>query len=381
MKSLDAIWRHIDGERLETLLVDAVRQYSPSLAEEPATEVFEEALDGAGVPSWRQPVEGEVESERDRANLIVEIGPEPAGMLWVGHVDTIALWHDEDHKVRRDGDLLYGLGTADMKAGCAAMVEAVSALSESRVPLKRGLKIALVVGEEELGDGSEAVAEEVKAPLTVIGEPTGLVPCIDHYGYLEYRLVAEGKRAHAALPEVGDNAIHAMLAWITDILDRSLRLPDAGLASVSLREIRGGTGLFVIADKCEALLDVHLPPGVDPTLVAEAIDAARSTVPGNGRSRVSFEELFWAPGYAIPPDDTRLLPLRQAFEATDMTWAPGTFRSHSDAPILHAAGSAPVVCGPGRLEVAHTRGEHVSMEEVHRAARLYAAMIHAACIA
>jgi hypothetical protein len=37
------------------------------------------------------------------------------------------------------------------------------------------------------------------APLTIIGEPTGLVPCTAHYGYLECRLLSEGLRSHAGM--------------------------------------------------------------------------------------------------------------------------------------------------------------------------------------
>ncbi len=402
---LESVLRHMNVDRLDALLMDAVRRYSPSLAEEPATEVFEAALDGAGVPSWRQPVESEETTEDDRAsvsvvakvadqprggraggkaarraNLIVQLGPEPAALMWVGHVDTIALKHDEDHKVRKDGDLVYGLGAADMKGGCAAMVEAVIAVSEAKIPLKRGVKVAFVVGEEEIGDGSEAVVEVLDSPLTVVGEPTGLIPCIDHYGYLEYRLTSLGRRAHAALPEIGDNAIHLMLSWITDILRQATRLPAGDQMAVSLREIRGGTGVFVTADQCEALLDVHLPPGLDGGVIAGMIEEAKEALPRGGRADLSFEELFWAPGYATHPGDPRLAPLGSAFQAEGLTWEPGTFRSHSDAPTLYTAGTLPVICGPGRLEVAHTRFEHVSLDEVHRAARLYAAMICASCV-
>ena len=63
-----------------------------------------------------------------------------------------------------------------------------------------------------------------------------------------------------------------------------------------------------------------------------------------------------------------------------MVWEPGTFRSHSDAPLFHRAGSLTLVCGPGHLEVAHTRHEHVDLAQVREAARLYAAMIYEACV-
>jgi acetylornithine deacetylase/succinyl-diaminopimelate desuccinylase-like protein len=73
-------------------------------------------------------------------------------------------------------------------------------------------------------------------------------------------------------------------------------------------------------------------------------------------------------------------PVRAAFRTRGLPWEPGVFRSHSDASRFHRAGSLTLVCGPGRLEVAHTRHEHVDLAEVREAARLYAAMIYEACV-
>jgi acetylornithine deacetylase len=75
-----------------------------------------------------------------------------------------------------------------------------------------------------------------------------------------------------------------------------------------------------------------------------------------------------------------LLPLHRAFDVTGTPWEPAAFRSHSDGSLFHLKGSLPVICGPGRLEVAHTRHEHVSLQETQQAARLYAAMIYEACV-
>ena len=53
---------------------------------------------------------------------------------------------------------------------------------------------------------------------------------------------------------------------------------------------------------------------------------------------------------------------------------PSVFRSHSDAAVFQAAGAVAVVCGPGRLEMAHSPEEQVSLDQVDQAARLYAAL-------
>ena len=345
-------------------------------------EVFAARLNECGVRYMRQPIPeagGQVGSQR--ANLIIEVGPQPAAMMWVGHVDTVPLVDEEEQRIHREGDILHGLGTADMKSGCAAIIEAVAALTQAGVALQRGLIVALVVGEEEYGDGSEALLEWRTAPLTVIGEPTGLVPCVDHYGYYECRLSARGTRAHAALPEMGASAIHAMLAWLQRVLESGGESYFAQGLTINLREIGGGAGLFMVAEQCEAAIDIHVPPGVDRSAVDRFIEDARvqaqSTHP---RCELSYENLYWAPGYANAPEDPILQPLQRAFAAAGEPWAPAAFRSHSDGSLFHQKGSVPVICGPGRLEVAHTRHEHVSLSEARQAARLYAAMIYEACV-
>ena len=377
MTDLQQILKNIDRDRLVELVTQSVDQYSPSYAEEPAMNVFAAALSRKGIGFQRQPIP---ERQDDTGgNLVVTLGPDPVDLLWVGHVDTVT-YSDEDQDTRLDGDLLYGLGTADMKSACAAAVEAVIATVDSGVELKRGLCVALVVGEEEYGDGAETLLENVWAPLTVVGEPTGLAPCLDHYGYYECRLSARGTQAHAALPELGSSAIHDMLAWLMEILEVA-GVADSGLV-VNPRTITGGAGAFVVADSCEALLDVHVPPQTGRIEIEQLLETARDrAVRKNPNGDLHFEELFWAPGFAADTEQSLLDPLKNAYAVSGRAWDLGVFRSHSDASMFHKKGSVPLVCGPGRLEVAHTRHEHIELQQVHEAARLYAAMFHQVCIA
>ncbi len=365
---------HLDEARLIVLLEEAVEQYSPSYLEEPAMEIFAARLSECGIPYIRQPLPESGGSPR--ANLIIELGPQPSTLMWVGHVDTVPQIEDEQC-TWREGDILHGLGTADMKSGCAAAIEALAALAASGLELKRGLTLALVVGEEEYGDGSAALLEWRTTPLVVIGEPTGLVPCGEHYGYYEGLLTAHGNRAHAALPEIGDSAIHAMLSWIQQLLEGGL--PPG--VSINLREIRGGADLFMVAERCEAAVDIHAPPGMEREMVEELIEGAcRRALETHPGCTLSHENLYWAGGYAHAADNPLLEPVHRAFTAIGRPWQPGAFRSHSDGSLFHQKGSLPLVCGPGRLEVAHTRHEHVSLEETREAARLYAALFVEACV-
>jgi len=378
---LETILGLIDDERLINLLTEAVEQYSPSYAEEPAMQVFAARLNECGVRYMRQPLpQASGPAGDSRANLIIELGPQPSTLMWVGHVDTVPLVDEEEQRMHREGDILHGLGSADMKSGCAAIIEAVIAVVRSGVELRRGLTVALVVGEEEYGDGSEALLEWRTAPLTVIGEPTGLVPCVDHYGYYECLLTVHGARAHAALPEMGASAIHAMLVWMQQILE-SGDVMKHGL-TINPRQIRGGAGLFMVAQQCEAAIDIHVPPGVEFEVIGRLIEQARETAQAtHPRCELQFENVYWATGYANAQDDPLLNPVYQAYQATGLNWEPAAFRSHSDGSLFYQKGSVPVICGPGRLEVAHTRHEHVSLQETRDAARLYAALIYNACVA
>jgi len=382
MTELDRILACLDEQRLVQLLHDAVEQYSPSFAEEPAMEVFATRLEECGISYLRQPVPAPNAPVADhRANLIVEMGPTPHQLMWVGHVDTVPIINDEDQAIERDGDVLHGLGTADMKSGCAAIVEAMAAVVQSGVAMRHGLCVALVVGEEEYGDGSQALLSRRSAPLVVIGEPTNLEPCVNHYGYYECRLTARGTRAHAALPEMGASAIHAMLGWMQHILEAGSEAEFAEKLIVNPREIRGGAELFMVAEQCEAAIDIHVPPGVEVSAVEEMIESARrQALQDHGVCQLDYENVYWAPGYANPPEHPLIGPLRRGYEAVGLPWSPIAFRSHSDGNLFYQKGTVPVICGPGRLEVAHTRSEHVSLEQVRQAARLYCAMIYEACV-
>ena len=182
----------LQPQRLRKLLQRMVDIYSPSGKEEEILEFLNRYLKRQGLPVLSQPV------DENRYNLLVIPSDVEVQLALVGHLDTVAAYDLDDFGYAEEGDLIQGLGTADMKGGCAAMVEAFLTLQEAvHDPLP--IALCLVVGEEESGDGAESLVGEYHFPWALVGEPTNLKPCLSHYGYMEMQLYTSGKRMHASL--------------------------------------------------------------------------------------------------------------------------------------------------------------------------------------
>ena len=355
---------NIKPKRLKKLLKDLVDIYSPSGKEEEIVEFAEKYLKKHDLPVRRQEV------DENRFNLIVfPPGKDEVELCFVGHLDTVTAHDLEDFGPSEENGTIYGLGTTDMKAGCAAMIEAFINLASSKKALT-SVGLALVVGEEEDSSGAKALIQDYGFPWAVIGEPTSLVPCLGHYGYLEVMLRTEGKRAHSSMPELGHNAIESMLKLLLHITEYAIAAPH-GLV-YNIRELSGFPGGFVVPDACEAWLDLHLPPNAKIDVLKSELEQLVKSAGGNINglnARLKFEETY--AGYRISEDRPLIGKLKETYKEMSLPWEPQDFRSHSDGSALWAAGVDPIVIGPGRLEAAHTPEESVSFQQVVQAAQLY----------
>lgn len=263
-----------------------------------------------------------------------------------------------------------------MKSGCAAMVETWLALSRALSEDERPpVGLLLVVGEEENGDGSASFLKQCRAPWAVIGEPTGLSACFAHYGYLEAGFVTHGLKSHSSLPELGHNAVESMLRVLLHLGGNSLFNREQTEIVYSIREMRSSQKGFVVPDRCEAWIDLHLPPDRDPASlereIRQIVSGADHYIPGLDLS-VSFE--FASAGYNLGVDNPLARTLEEIYPRLGLPLKLDAFRSHSDGNLFFAAGVKPLILGPGALEICHTPEEQVEFSEVLAAARIYAAL-------
>ena len=366
----ERVWQAIDPARLRTTFLDLLDIYSPSGKEEDIQIYLEDRLKRAGFVAERQEV------EEDRYNLTVTMGPGKPQLYLVGHVDTVPAWDLEDLGPQEEGGIIRGLGSADMKGGCAAMVEAWLALAAALPPDERPpIGLLLAVGEEDNGDGSTVFLQQYRPPWVVIGEPTGLAACFAHYGYLETGFVTRGRRSHSSLPELGHNAVESMLRVLLHLGKDPLFDRAKSEIVYSIREMRSSQAGFVVPDRCEAWIDLHLPPDKEPTTLEQAIRriAAGGShyIPGLDLE-VAFD--FASAGYNLGTNNSPAEILRGIYPQLGQELRLDAFRSHSDGNLFFAAGVKPLILGPGSLETAHTPDEQVNFDEVLAATRIYAGL-------
>jgi acetylornithine deacetylase len=106
------------------------------------------------------------------------------------------------------GSRMYGRGTQDMKSGLIANLFALRALKETGVQLKGDLILESVIEEEAGGGGGTLACFErgYVADGFIATEPHWHDVCIAHPGILYFRVVVEGKAAHAGRAHQGVNA-------------------------------------------------------------------------------------------------------------------------------------------------------------------------------
>lgn len=356
----------IDRNRLFSLFRDMVDIYSPSGKEEQLADFLTETLKN-DINIERQKV------DEDRYNILISNGNPDIDTLFLGHIDTVPAYDIEQYNFSERDGLCYGLGTADMKGGCAAMIEAfITTIRAGRLP--PNVLLALVVGEEETGDGTEALLKSRTFKTALVAEPTNLKPCCDHYGYVEMIVRTFGQRRHAAISGRETNAIHALLRLLIQLEDLiETNEPETVL---NIRDLHSSESGFAVPDRCAVGIDLHLPPGTD---VKEYTAQLRGFIEEKlALSMASHYEIQFpttASGFLIDAANPFCQQIKAVYSALDIPWKPESFRSHSDANLLYNAGCAPVILGPGQLSKAHTRDESIDFEEITRAAEIYSLLL------
>jgi succinyl-diaminopimelate desuccinylase len=152
-----------------------------------------------------------LEVDRVGDNLVArtQLG-RPTRVVLAGHTDTVPA--DGNGRARLDGDVLWGLGAADMKGGLAVFL----ALAEALEQPTSDLTFVFYAGEEVaaahngLGHLVRDRPDLLAGDVAILGEPTSGQIEAGCQGTLRVQVTLHGQRAHTARPWMGRNALHRL---------------------------------------------------------------------------------------------------------------------------------------------------------------------------
>ena len=277
--------------------------------------------------------------ESDRANVLAtwptHAHPE---IVFSTHMDTVPPFIPSSEDEQR----IYGRGSCDAKGIIAAQIVRADGLF---------VGLLFLVGEERDSIGAKLANQQpIGARFMINGEPTENKLALASKGALHVELIARGKMAHSAYPELGESAIDKMVEALHRL--HAMKLPEdaeVGPCTKNVGSIQGGRAPNVISDYAKADLFYRLV-GPAETLRREITQA----VAGLAEARFTRETPF--------------LRLRTLDGLPTMVAAFTT-----DIPSLPDWGE-PLLLGPGSIHVAHTEREFVEKTQLAEAVELYCSM-------
>ena len=312
-----------------------------------------------------------------------------------GHVDVVPVgdrqaWRASPWSGHIQAGRLFGRGACDMKAGLAVGISAAAALKKSGLPLRGRLVVQSVVGEEDGGIGSFAMAERgYRADAAYVLEPTRLRLIPAQAGALSFRLRISGRSAHASVRYEGVSAIEKF-----ELIEARLRQLERALNqethplfaqypvayALSIGRVRAGSWSSTVPDELECEGRVGVPVGtasaeVRSLFAAAVADAAQRDAWLNEHP----PRLEWYGGQFDAVEVDANLPAFVALQAAhadefgvppELVGAP----YGSDMRLLvHEAETPAILYGPGDIRQAHVSDEWIAVNEIVQAVRVVTA--------
>lgn len=282
-------------------------------------------------------------------------------VLLAGHLDTVPT--ADNVPSRREGDLLFGCGTSDMKSGDAVLLHLAATLADPAYDLTYVLydNEEVEADKNGLGHLTRDRRELLDADLAILMEPTGGKVEAGCQGTLRVRVDLIGQRAHSARSWLGVNAIHAAAPVLQRLADHVAR--DVDLDGCLYREglqavaVQGGVAGNVIPDTCSVIVNFRFAPDRSEqdafAYVAGVLDGFDLT-------------LIDSAGGALPGLDR---PATRHFVQA-VGEQPVAKYGWTDVARFGALGIPALNYGPGDPNLAHTRDEHVDVRQITRATDL-----------
>jgi glutamate carboxypeptidase len=393
-KSLaDAVRAAFEGEQVPFLarLVDAPSHTYAKHDVEAAALILDEAAAALGLVTTRVPCpEGRFADHRVYATPAT--GESDVALALVGHVDTVFPRSLDFLRFSREGDLVFGPGSLDMKSGLSEVLFALAALKTAAPAAFARLKARFVcVSDEEVGSPSSALAvyaglaPRCSSALVFEAGREGDLVVTARKGSALFTVTAHGKAAHAGNKHAeGINAVHALALLVPRI--EGLTDYERGItANVGL--FSGGTAKNTVPERAECVVDVRFLKSADVPYIKEFFRDLASEPFAKAGGAVVPERLLQATfevagGVSRPPMEatSQTQALRERYErhaaAAGLQGGEASLQGGgSDANLLAAQG-VPCIDGLGPYgKHFHQVQEYSSLSSLERRTQALAAFL------
>lgn len=292
-------------------------------------------------------------------------------LILAGHTDTVPANGNE--RARIEGDVLWGLGAADMKGGVTVLLELARTIAAPAVDVTYIFYECEEVASEYSGllKLDKARPDLLAADAAVLAEPTGGRIEAGCQGTLRIGVTLAGERAHTARPWMGRNAIHRLGAVLQRVAGYEERRPM--LNGCEFREalqavkVDGGVAGNVVPDSATVILNHRFAP--DRT-IDEATDHIRALVADVIESGDTFAVLDAARPAPPALDHPLLADLVARVDSPPLAklgWTDVSFFANRGVPATNF--------GPGDPNLAHNANERVERAEIERVFAALEAML------
>ena len=275
-------------------------------------------------------------------------------LILAGHTDTVP---GDTSGSRLDGDILWGLGTADMKGGLAVMLELARVVPEPAVDVTWVFyaREEVAIADNGLRELFAEAPDLVAGDVAILGEPTGGAIEAGCQGTMRFEVTLAGARAHTARPWMGSNAVHRLGALLSALDAYAHREPVVEgcryREALQAVHVEGGVAGNVVPDRAMVRInhryapdrsgaeaDAHVRDVLAPFLedgdVVELVDHSPAALPGHSHPLL------------------RAVTDRNGLEVrAKLGWTDVAFFAEHGVPAVNL--------GPGEPTLAHTAGEHL----------------------
>ncbi len=317
-------------------------------------------------------------------------------LLLDGHMDVVPirmpeLWKYPPYGAQIDDGKMWGIGTADMKGGLAAMVCSAGFVDRKRIHGQ--VIVSASVGEELLvGRALGKILDKNKVDAVIIGEPTDLKIAVAGVGRTTVEVVAHGKVSHSSRPDLGDNAIYRGIEVIEKI--RSMRRkqhPLLGKEVIELVEVKSkpSPGNGSVPDYFWGLWECRIHPGEnidtltsrfldcikDVTLIKK-LDIHQGVVGINCYTGARLENIDYLPAWIIDREGPFLNFVKAIIKMSGLYPEHCIFPACCNINVSYGERKIPsILFGPGSLEHIHQPNEYIEISDLLQSATVYSNLI------